>query len=179
MREILFCVFPWHADLFVFICLLDLNSELQKQFWQNLSLWLVWTTWTAVTTLWFTGMMQRDNWPLFSALRYLTCSSMTKAYGPVLWQGSEFTNTGGNCYREQSIKVCNMMSRIWKNIIYICLGEYWLVLCLVLSSQDFFSLSPTLSCWLCCLSCRHRNIVFAFIPFFPGNIVGGKKKKSC
>lgn len=129
--------------------------------------------------LWFTGMMQRDNWLLFSALRYLTCSGIRKAHSPLIWQRSEFTDTGSNCYREQSTKVSNVMSRVWKKIIYICSlivkGEYWLVLCLALSSQDFFSLSPKVSCQLCCLSCRHRNIISAFILFFPCNTVGGKK----
>lgn len=135
-----------------------------------------------VILLWFTGTMQRDNWPLFSALRYLTCSRITKAHGLLTWQRSEFTKANINCYREQSTKVRNVLSRVWKNIIYICFvilkGEYWLVLCFALSRQDFFSLSPTqrlVSCAVCL--CRRRNVSFAFIPFFLAIQWG--QKKSC
>lgn len=133
--------------------------------------------------LWFTGMMQRDNWPFFSALRYLTYSGITKAHGPFIWQRSEFTDTGSKC-REQSTKVSNVVSRVWKSTIYIYFiivkGEHWLVLCLVLSSQDFFSLSPAVSCRLCHLSCRHWNTGFAvfFFFFFYWQHSGRKREKN-
>lgn len=35
------------------------------------------------------------------------------------------------------------------------------------------SVTHTVPCQLCCLSCRHRNNVFVFIPPFTGNKVGG------
>lgn len=73
------------------------------------------------------------------------------------------------------------MSRIWKNVIYICLmivkGEYWLVLCLALPSQDFFSLSPT-QCLVDCAVClAGTEIAFLLSSLFlTGNTAeeGGK-----
>lgn len=124
--------------------------------------------------------MQRDNWPLFSALRYLTCSQITKAHGPLTWQRSEFTKTSINCYREQSTKVRNMMSRVWKNIIYICLvilkGESWLVLCLALYRQDFFSLSPTQRLVSCAVCLAGAEMSFLFSSLFSWQYSGGEKK---
>lgn len=71
-----------------------------------------------------------------------------------------------------------MRSRVWKNIFLFCDTEGWISACFVpciIQTRFFQSVTNTASCQLCCLSCRRRNVIFAFIPFFLA-IQWGQKK---